>query len=288
MEDGNLTLMESKILNAIDDGTLTKEKLEKGVCTLIEIELEQNERPANMEMISDCESLLEKMHQMRYTSHSQESEKAVRLRLDKRMKRWATMQHTLRVVAVVVVIFTIGILNDQVRNKRSLEGKSTTDEQQYIETGNREITGAFMQSSQADVQNSILSSNEINEIIDVLGFQPEVPTWLPKGWKPDRYYVSNSRYAASVKLQYSKQNTDYLVKYSETLYGDIDSANVAFEQSEKGSEYSVNGKNIYISENVDVPIAIWIVEKKCYSLSGPLTKQEILEIIDSLQEVNVQ
>ena len=30
MEDGNLTPMESKILAAIDDGTLTKEKLENG------------------------------------------------------------------------------------------------------------------------------------------------------------------------------------------------------------------------------------------------------------------
>ena len=43
MEDGNLTPMESKILAAIDDGTLTKAKLEKGVCALIKMELEQNE-----------------------------------------------------------------------------------------------------------------------------------------------------------------------------------------------------------------------------------------------------
>ena len=60
MEDGNLTPMESKILAAIDDGTLTKEKLEKGVCALIKMELEQNEHPANMELVSACESLLEK------------------------------------------------------------------------------------------------------------------------------------------------------------------------------------------------------------------------------------
>lgn len=288
MEDGNLTLMESKILNAIDDGTLTKEKLEKGVCTLIEIELEQNERPANMEMISDCESLLEKMHQMHYTSHAQESEKAVRSRLAKRMKWQTTMQHTLRVAAVVVAIFAIGFATDQVRNKCSLEGKSTTDEQQYIVTGNREITGAFMQSSQADVQNSILSSNEMNEIINALGFRPKVPTWLPAGWQPDRYYVSNSRYAASVKLQYSKPGADYFVRYSETSYGDIESANVAFEQSKKGDEYIISGKNVYISTNIDAQIAVWIVGERYYSLSGPLTKQEILEIIDSLQEVNVQ
>ena len=52
MEDGNLTPMESKILAAIDDGTLTKEKLEKGVCALIKMELEQNEHPANRELVS--------------------------------------------------------------------------------------------------------------------------------------------------------------------------------------------------------------------------------------------
>ena len=78
MEDGNLTPMESKILAAIDDGTLTKEKLEKGVCTLIKMELEQNEHPANMELVSACESLLEKIHQTSYTSNAQEGRYSTR------------------------------------------------------------------------------------------------------------------------------------------------------------------------------------------------------------------
>ena len=193
MEDGNLTPMESKILAAIDDGTLTKEKLEKGVCALIKMELEQNEHPANRELVSACESLLEKMHQTNYTSNAQESRKTVLTRLEQRAKRKAVMQHAGRIAAVLILSFTIGITSDLLRNLQVLSGQSTVDEQQYIVTGKREINGVFVQDSLADMQGSILNSKELNAIVDVLGIEPKVPTWLPKGWLPKRYNASSSK-----------------------------------------------------------------------------------------------
>ena len=212
MEDGNLTPMESKILAAIDDGTLTKEKLEKGVCTLIKMELEQNEHPANMELVSACESLLEKIHQTSYTSNAQESRKTVMTRLEQRAKRKATMQYAGRIAAVLILAFTIGLTSDLLRNRQVLSGQSTVDEQQYIVTGKREIDGVFIQDSLADMQGSILNSRELDEIVDVLGIEPEVPTWLPEGWLPKRYNASSSKYLSSLKLIYANDNSDYFLR----------------------------------------------------------------------------
>ena len=284
MEDGNLTPMESKILAAIDDGTLTKEKLEKGVCTLIKMELEQNEHPANMELVSACESLLEKMHQTSYTSNTQESRKTVMTRLEQRAKRKATMQHAGRIAAVLILAFTIGLTSDLLRNRQVLSGQSTVDEQQYIVTGKREIDGVFIQDSLADMQGSILNSRELDEIVDVLGIEPEVPTWLPEGWLPKRYNASSSKYLSSLKLIYANDNSDYFLRYTLSIYATADDAAVAFEQNNSGFNKVINGMKIYLSINEESTVAVWLNENICYSLSGPIDADDMMQIIESLQE----
>ena len=284
MEDGNLTPMESKILAAIDDGTLTKEKLEKGVCTLIKMELEQNEHPANRELVSACESLLEKIHQTSYTSNTQESRKTVMARLEQRAKRKATMQHAGRIAAVLILAFTIGITSDLLRNRQVLSGQSTVDEQQYIVTGKREINGVFIQDSLADMQGSILNSRELDEIVDVLGIEPEVPTWLPEGWLPKRYNASSSKYLSSLKLIYANDNSDYFLRYTLSIYATADDAAVAFEQNNSGFNKVINGMKIYLSINEESTVAVWLNENICYSLSGPIDADDMMQIIESLQE----
>ena len=284
MEDGNLTPMESKILAAIDDGTLTKEKLEKGVCALIKMELEQNEHPANRELVSACESLLEKIYQTSYTSNAQESRKTVLTRLEQRAKRKATMQHAGRIAAVLILAFTIGLTSDLLRNRQVLSGQSTVDEQQYIVTGKREIDGVFIQDSLADMQGSILNSRELDEIVDVLGIEPEVPTWLPEGWLPKRYNASSSKYLSSLKLIYANDNSKYLLRYTLSIYATADDAAVAFEQNKAGFNKLVNNTKVYLCINEENTIAVWLKENICYSLSGPIDLDNIMQIIESLQE----
>ena len=284
MEDGNLTPMESKILAAIEDGTLTKEKLEKGVCALIKMELEQNEHPANRELVSACESLLEKIHQTSYTSNTQESRKTVMARLEQRAKRKATMQHAGRIAAVLILAFTIGLTSDLLRNRQVLSGQSTVDEQQYIVTGKREINGVFVQDSLADMQGSILNSRELDEIVDVLGIEPEVPTWLPEGWLPKRYNASSSKYLSSLKLIYANDNSDYFLRYTLSIYATADDAAVAFEQNNSGFNKVINGMKIYLSINEESAVAVWLNENICYSLSGPIDADDMMQIIESLQE----
>ena len=41
--------------------------------------------------------------------------------------------------------------------------------------------------------------------------------------------------------------------------------------------------SVYISSNTDELIAVWIEEEICYSLSGPLTLDEIELVINSIQ-----
>ena len=56
-----------------------------------------------------------------------------------------------------------------------------------------------------------------------------------------------------------------------------------FEQNNNGEEYQWKGMSVYISSNTDELIAVWIEEEICYSLSGPLTLDEIELVINSIQ-----
>ena len=48
--DGNKSLIQAKIRDAIDKGVLTKDSIEGGLQALIDEEIDQNERPANQNL----------------------------------------------------------------------------------------------------------------------------------------------------------------------------------------------------------------------------------------------
>ena len=64
----------------------------------------------------------------------------------------------------------------------------------------------------------------------------------------------------------------------------LDDAAVAFEQNNSGFNKVINGMKIYLSINEESTVAVWLNENICYSLSGPIDLDNIMQIIESLQE----
>ena len=118
----------------------------------------------------------------------------------------------------------------------------------------------------------------------MLGIHPEVPTWLPEGWLPKRYNASSSKYLSSLKLIYANDKSDYFLRYTLSIYATADDAAVAFEQSKGEFNKIVNNTKVYLSINEKSTIAVWLNENICYSLSGPIDLDNIIQIIESLQE----
>ena len=88
--DGKSTPMEIQIQEAIDSGTLTPDKLEGGLIALIQEEMSQNERPANMKLVNACEDLLFRIHNHEYISNKTESLARVKAKLAQPLRKTKT------------------------------------------------------------------------------------------------------------------------------------------------------------------------------------------------------
>ena len=281
--DGKSTPMEIQIQEAIDSGTLTPDKLEGGLIALIQEEMSQNERPANMELVNACEDLLFRIHNHEYISNKTESLAKAKAKLAQLSRKTKTSVFPLRVAALVVLIFCGSLIAEALIREERLTDHSTLDEQQLIISG--EVVEGPYDSVLADGKSFLVARDtpEWQEAVDTLGYIPNVPTWLPEGWKLQEYYASTSRYVSVFRIQYEHAGYENLIKYSESCYADVEMAITTFEQNNDGEEYQWNGMPVYISSNTDELIAVWIEEKICYSLSGPLTLDEIELVINSIQ-----
>ena len=282
--DGKLTPMEIKILEAIDNGALTNEQLKGGLIALINEEMEQNEHPVNMELLNACENLLFRIHNSEYISHKTESLCKAKGKLKRRRHRRESLVATLRVAAAVILLIGASLTVDSLIRQKNLTDYSTVDEQQHIVSGNV-VEGPFINEAVADKNDAlkVRDSQKWQEAVDTFGYAPEVPTWLPEGWKLQEYYASTSRYISIFRIQYAHAGYKNLIKYSESHYVDVEMAVSTFEQNSNGEQYRWNDLSVYISTNTDESIAIWMRDETCYSISGPLALDEMELVINSIQ-----
>lgn len=284
--DGKLMPTEAKILEAINNGTLTNEKLEGGLIALIQEEMNQNERPANMELVNACEELLFRIHNYEYISHKADSLAKAKNKLTKQAHKKSIYTVSLRIAAVIILLIGGNLIADVLIRDERLVDYSNDDEQQHIVSGEI-VEGPYNEAlADNDALLEIQNGSKWREIIDMLGYVPEAPTWLPEGWKVQDYYASTSRYVSVFRIQYEHAEYSNLIKYSESRYTDVEMAVSTFEQSYDGKKYQWNDLPVYISINMDEFIAVWIKDQTCYSVSGPLSLDEIELIINSIRRSN--
>lgn len=284
--DGNTSPMEAKIMQAIKSGELSKEKIEGGLQALIDTEVHQTERPANMELVESCLTLLSRLNNPGepYISNKEESLANAKEKLIRYTKRRVALRNSLRVAAAVIVLTIGGFGIDALIRHESLTARPTVDEQQYQIKGT--VTeGALIQKGQADSsgQINVINGDGLEDAINVLGYHPDVPTWIPEGWAFLDYYASASQFASIFRLNYQQESEENLIKFSASRYKDVSSAQAAFEQSKNGEVYKWNNQTVYVAKNLENTVAVWLSDVTCYSLSGPLDDEEIRLIIESIK-----
>ena len=283
--DGNLSPEQAKILKAIKDGDLRKEDIEKGLLAISDAEMSQKDRSANMELVNAGHDLLHRMNysDTKYVSRKTKSLAHAQEKLAKRKIRREILRQAIRIASVVLIVIAGGICYDLIVNRETLIAKPTTDEQQYEVTGSV-VEGQFISDVQADEAGyyTVIGTSEMNAVVSTLGYVPDIPTWLPIGWEPADYYATASDHGSSFRIKYQNNAKDKYIKYSINRYSDINNAQVIFEQSKNGDACLISSNEVYITDNLDSKIAVWISNAACYSLSGPITTDELISIIESI------
>ena len=284
--DGKQSRELTQILNAIEEGGFGKDELVQRLNALVDRELSQTDRPADMELTQACQDILYRLHHQGavYMSNRTASLATARKKLRKQRFSIPSISPAARVAAVLLILFGGGLLFDLFISGDYLFGMPTPDEQQYIIAGT-EVDGIVAQEVEAE-QNAgmkILSTSSWEAAIDAYGSTPPIPEWLPEGWDPLDYYVVVSKRAARLNIQYKKSDEREYIKYSITRYIDAESAQKEFEQNSTGLKLQINGNSVYLTVNTGSCVAVWLVNNTCYSVTGPISENDISQIIESIR-----
>ena len=127
-----------------------------------------------------------------------------------------------------------------------------------------------------------LPYSALQEALDELNIHTAlVPVWLPDGYEE----VDIKTYETPSQRQFvaKYQNGENSIRIRITDY--LDTHPVQIEQSDSLIEiYPSNGVDYYIFDNYDQLKAVWITDSyECY-ISGPISIEEIKEMIDSIKK----
>lgn len=277
------------IRKAIADGTLTKEEISKRLTDVIHTENEKQPDERDTDFVMACQTILYEMHTGHpYASRKEESKRELKNRFKNEEQQSTTsspviMRSLLVASVLMVVLFGVEILF----NREWLSGNSTQDEQQYIISG-QTIDPGLVDEGKADdsmTDPQSITTTNLDEAVEALGFVPVMPQWIPDGWELLPYYASKTASSERFVATYAHDEQDYNLVYQTVYYYDAERASAAFEQNRTGEEIDLaNGKTVYISENFNDTTCVWYESLACYSLAGPENTDTIIKIIESIKE----
>lgn len=272
------------IKEKIESGKLTFDEICKRLKAEVDAELGKPRSRIDYAYLSSCQNLLDsvnnsKMHVSKQPQYEQELIQRIKKTERKHSLRRRAMSAAFAAMAILVLI----VVGDRLFFREWLEGNSTEDMQQY-EIAGQVVDPGLVVSGIADpsTETREVTTQSMEEVVDVLGFTPLVPTWYPDGWERHSYYAVKT---ANVQRFYEalvSDNFNNVIKFEIERFNDVGEAGAFFEQDNHGRMLRCNGWDVYVTENTDEYVAVWLDENCCYSLYGPLKEEDLLKIIMSI------
>lgn len=282
---GDTRLSTAKILNAINYGTLSQEETVRRLEELVRLELEKGGEESDVELITQAEDLLQEMlakDAQSIESREAETKAAVLRRIAVEKKRQHIRKAALK-VASVAAAFMVLLIGDGILNRGWFKKYSTPDGQQYVVQG-QEINPGIISEGIADNEprTGELTTTNLDEAIKFLGFEPDLPTWIPDGWMLTSYEVGVITDETIIKATYAK--ADDMIVYIQKRYADLDNAYASFEQNAEGHVTIIGNTEVYCSENINRARYNWKKDNDVFSLAGKLSNEDANQmILSSLQ-----
>lgn len=285
--NGDSSHLIAEIKTAIEKGTLTHSEMERRLEAAIAVEIAKTDSPADMERVRACQSLLWELDTHGKEAFVDDTELSLAAFKAKQMKRINAKEKAhrfaVRTIAVAAAILLVVFGIDTLFRREGLKGGQSPDEQQYIVDGYAFDPG-FVDEGKADnnpTQSQTITTTSLDEAVAVLGYTPLMPVWIPEGWHVESFYVRKASIITfSIRYQGGQEE---LLRFSSVTYPDVERATHEFEQAKSGMEIMSNGWSVYTSINVDRTVVVWQDGLTCYSITGPITMDEMLKIINSIQ-----
>ena len=269
----------------LNSGKLTPQEATKRLADAVDKELEKPSEDIRESFIATCEDLIYAINNKdEYVSQAESSRRELEGKLEKSKKRGSMSKRIFAVASIAAVLVVGVIIVDGVLHREWLEGTSTPDQQQLEVVGNV-IDPGLVQNGNANIADETreITTTNFDEAVEVLGYTPLVPTWLSEGWEIKEYYVFSEEGYSRLVVDMLSEKTDQKLKYEIRRYGDMETARFLFEQNEHGTETLHNGWDVYFTVNIEQNAAIWLDGDTSYSIYGPVSSDDIVRMINSIE-----
>lgn len=277
------------IKHSILDGSLTHHQICDMLLHEIDKELKKNAEEVDMEYVNACQRLIESFYQekaVQVESHADQNFAAVHAKLQEAKRpahRKLAVKYVFSAACLLILLFGVDILF----TNRRIHTNYSPDNEQIIFHGTLTTPGTIQRADANGNPDDMreLITTDWNETIAFLGYEPEMPTWLPAGWELLNYNSSIFSDFSCLFATYAKVGCDELLQYSVEYYFGSEPIHSDFEQDAIGHEVDIaNGTRIKITSNIGSNVAFWHDGITIRSVTGTVSQEEILQMIESIYE----
>lgn len=269
-----------ELLQAIKEGEISKDEIIKRLNSAIDREY-QKKKGADMAFVAACENLLDKLlggDKTPFVSHTDKYLSEIRRNTVVRTKPKA--RPMVRLAAVVVSVLVLVVLSDAAFHWNWFVGSPTADQQQYVIKG-RQVDLSLISKCIAEHRpdSTSFSTTNWNEMVDYLGFEPEVfqDTEAIQMVECDAQIMSSEIH---INVVYKEKASEKNIVFQSVFCTDIDDAYMTFEQESGYKREIADIGVLYVSNNHANSAYIWIKDNVVFSILG--------DIDDSLAEMMIR
>lgn len=251
---------------------------------LILVELRKPDQDINNKWIDECITLMKEVDNVEIANMSKRAENARQSILSitppHKRRELIWIKAVSCIAACIVLIFGIGLIG----HFTWIKGIQTQDTQVYFVEGHEITLGNEANADDVSTRIGECETGDFDEFCTFLGFAPPQPTWLPEGWEIWDYYAFVDECDQFYAVTYAKEGEQYHLTYIHETADDVETLAISIPQDGTGNYVTLdNGLNIYLTMNVDRPVAVWTTTNGCSNISGPVTTEELIKIISSIQ-----
>ncbi|MDO5378406.1 MAG: DUF4367 domain-containing protein [Clostridia bacterium] len=282
----------SQLLDELLKQNLTAEEITKRLSAIIDREIELPDGQRDQELIDACVDL---QWYLATGEHYVSNRAGAKARLDamigaeengaaKRRGRRMTVRVAAAVCCAAALLF-LPIAGRGLFGGERIEGTTVDGGEVYQLNGvavEAKKLDAAIADAEADAEDLSITTTDYAMISKLPGVAEMHLGYVPEGWKNDYYrYVRTANVVHYLEC-YSLDNTDKILKLECTVYPDAKSIIDGIEQNESGEILTIEGKSVYFAQNYNLSIATWSEGLTNYLISGPLTQQEFIQMIESV------
>lgn len=269
-----------ELLQAIKEGEISKDEIIKRLNSAIDREY-QKKKGADMAFVAACENLLDKLlggDKTPFVSHTDKYLSEIRRNTVVRTKPKA--RPMVRLAAVVVSVLVLVVLSDAAFHWNWFVGSPTADQQQYVIKGHQVDLSLISKCiAEHSPDSTSFSTTNWNEMVDYLGFEPEVF----QDTEAIQMTKCNARVMSSeiqISVVYKELTTEKSIVFQSIFCTDINDAYMTYEQESGYKQEIADIGVLYVSNNHANSAYIWIKDNVVFSILG--------DIDDSLAEMMIR